>query len=154
MARAITGRGASYDIRPDGEGAYGGPIGNLVGFAMDATRGACAGLLTLLGGVHMTGNLSAQQAVAPPGLEPFAAVVQQFSMHGVSGPAELIGGIVLFLTARRAIARTLGVLVFIGLLFAYSQGYSLADIASYVWSVLSAAAEAANQAAATQGAAI
>ena len=150
MARAITGRGASYDIQPDGERGYGGPIGNIVGFAMDATRGACAGLLTLLGGIHMTGSVNAQQISMPAGLEPFAAMVQQFSMNGFSGPAELIGGIVLFLTARRAIARTLGILAFIGLLFAYSQGYSLVDIASYVWAVLGAAAEAATQAAATQ----
>ena len=150
MARAITGRGASYDIQPDGERAYGGPIGNIVGFVMDATRGACAGLLTLLGGIHMTGSVNAQQISMPAGLEPFAAMVQQFSMNGFSGPAELIGGIVLFLTARRAIARTLGILAFIGLLFAYSQGYSLVDIASYVWAVLGAAAEAATQAAATQ----
>lgn len=150
MARAISGRGGAYDIRPDGEGVYGGPIGNLVGFFMDATRGACAGLLTLLGGIHMTGSATAQPIAAPAGLEPFAAMVQQFSMNGFSGPAELIGGIVLFLTARRAIARTLGLMAFIGLLVAYSQGYSFADIASYIWSVLGAAAEAANQAAVSQ----
>ena len=153
MARAINGRGAAFDVRPAGEPAYGGsiigPITGLVGFLMDMVRGSCAGLLTLLGVLHMTQGAQAAPA-APQGLETIAAIAQQFSMNGFAGPAELIGGLVLFLTARRGIARTLGVLAFIALVAAYAQGITLADIASLAWAQLGVAATALADAAAAQ----
>lgn len=150
MANAINGRGAMYDVRPAGEHAYGGPIRGLIGFATDATRGACSGLLALLGGMHMTGAVSAQQFSAPAGLESLGAMLQQMSMGGIAGPVELIGGLALFLTARRAIARTLGLLAFIAFVVAYAQGYSIADMIAFISTLFTGAAGALEQFAAAQ----
>ena len=146
MANAIRGRGAAYDVQPSGETAYGGPIGGLIGFFMDAMRGACSGLLTLLGGMHMTGTA---QSVMPTGngFESLAGVLQQMSMNGLAGPVEIIGGIVLFLTTRRAIARMLGLLAFIGFAVALANGYSLADMLAFLSTLFSGAAGVLEQAA-------
>lgn len=150
MANAIRGRGAVYDVRPEGEHFYGGPISGLIGFFMDTAKGACAGLLTLLGGTHMMGSVNAQQLAAPVGLESITTLLQQFSMGGFSGPVELLGGIVLFLTARRTIARTLGLLAFIAMVVAYTQGYTLVDLLPLLSSLFTGAAGALDQFAATQ----
>jgi len=150
MARTIHGGGAAFDVRPVGETAYGGPISTLIGFIMDAVRGACAGLLMLLGGAHVMGGIGEKTPAATQGWDAFAAIAQHFSMNGsmngFAGAADLIGGAALFLTARRAVARTIGVLAFIALLAAYAQGYTLADVVSAAWRLLGEAAGAVGEA--------
>ncbi|NNE42407.1 MAG: hypothetical protein HKN14_15980 [Marinicaulis sp.] len=129
MAFSKSTSGKIYDVKPAGEHPYfhGGSIAGLIGFALDAFRGACAGLLGLLGASHTTGAgfVSAPAAGEMPGL---TQVMEQMSVGGLAGPVELLGGLVLFLTTRRTIARTLGLLGFIGLMAAYSNGYSLDEI--------------------------
>ena len=129
MAIANAKRGNIYDVKPAGEHlpSYGGPIAGLIGFVLDSFRGACAGLLALLGASHATGAgfVSAPAAGELPGL---TQVMEQMSVGGLAGPVELIVGFVLFLTTRRIIARTLGLLGFIGLMVAYTKGYSLEEI--------------------------
>ena len=146
MAGAIDARGAYYDTRASDGSGYGGPVASFIGFASDAVRGMCAGLLALLGGMHITGA-AAPAASYDAGFEPLSGLLQQLSVTGFSGPAELIGGVILFLTARRAIARTLGLLAFIAFLLAYANGYSLSDMLTALSSLLAWASGALDQAA-------
>jgi len=148
MAAAITGRGPAFDVRPMEARplGFGGPIGGLAGFCKDTMQGACAGLLSLVGASHIT-------ATAPPipapggGLATLEGVLQNFSAGGLAGPVELIGGIVLFLAARRTIARTLGVLGFIGFIVAYANGYELPEILAALSDILERASGALQSAA-------
>ena len=141
MTSAIRGRGAAFDVSPTDEQAFGigGPLGGIVGFITDATRGACSGLLALMGGAHITGTAS---TITPQGsgLSYLTSILEQFSYSGIAGPVEVLGGIALFLTARRVLARTLGLLLFIGLLAGYANGYSLADMLGILSTALQAAA--------------
>ena len=75
----------------------------------------------------MTGTAS---TIAPQGtgIAYFTSILEQFSYGDFAGPAEMLGGIVLFLTARRTIARTLGLLLFIGVLTGYANGYNLVEM--------------------------
>lgn len=142
MASALRGRGAVYDVRPSGEYAYGGPFGGLIGFVIDALRGGCAGLLALLGGSHITGT--AAPLTAPAGFESLTGLLQNISAGGLTGPVEILGGAALYLTARRTIARTLGLLLFIGFITAYANGYSTAEILTALSKLLSSAAGAVD----------
>ena len=139
MTSAVTGRGAAYDVTPSGEFAYGAPIGGLIGFFVDAVRGACSGLLALLGGTHITGTASTITP-AGAGFDALPQILEQFSAGGLAGPAELLAGIVLFMTARRTIARTLGLLAFIAFTVAYVNGYSLVDMLTALSDFLAAVA--------------
>ena len=118
-----------------------GPFRGLLGFCKDTVQGACAGLLSLLGATHiLTGSNGVAGPVAGP--ESFAAVLERFAAGGLAGPVELIGAVVLFLTARRTIARTLGLLLFIGFIAAYMRGYSVPDILTALSALLEGAAGA------------
>jgi len=138
MATAIKGKGAVYDVKPAGEFAYGGPIGGIIGFITDTVRGSCSGLLALLGGTHITGTASAM--TLPAGTESFVGLMEQLSVGGLTGPVEILGGAALFLTARRAIARTLGLLLFIGFAAAYANGYSVPEMLTALSDLLKRAA--------------
>lgn len=137
MAEVIRGRGAAYDVAPSGEHAG---IGGILGICKDGFQGACSGLLALLGATHMTG--------APEGFAEIHSNVgylddvwQSLSAGGLAGPAELLGGIALFFAARRTIARTAGLLLFIAYITAYVNGYSLSDMLGYASNALAIAAD-------------
>jgi hypothetical protein len=129
MATAIRGTGAAYDVRATGEHrtGFGGPLGSLTGFGVDTARGACSGLLALIGGVHMTGTATSA-AVTGAGWQSITSVAEMLSSGGFAGPAELIGGAALFLTTRRPLARMMGLLAFIAFIAAYANGYSINDM--------------------------
>ena len=137
MASAVRGRGAAYDVRPAGEHPG---IGGLFGFCKDGFQGACAGLLGLLGATHMTGAPSSFGALHSevPWID---AVWSSISAGGLAGPAELLGGVVLFFAARRTIARTLGLLLFVGYLWAYVNGLTAVDMLTGLSELLASAAE-------------
>jgi len=138
MASIVRGGGAAYDVRPSGEHAG---LRGLFGFCKDGFQGACAGLLGLLGATHMTG--------APEGFAELHSNVAwldniwgAFSAGGLAGPVELLGGIALFFAARRPIARVLGLLLFVGFVTAYANGYALSDMLAALANALSLAATA------------
>jgi hypothetical protein len=142
MALAIRGRGAAYDVRPSGESGFGilGPFSGLIGFVKDAVQGSCSGLLSLVGVSHISGA-SGGLATIGSEIESLDGLWQSLSASGVAGPVELFAGIVLFFAARRTIARTLGLLVFIAGVAAYAQGYSATDMLSALsWLLDNAAA--------------
>lgn len=148
MASAVKGRGPAYDVRPvESPPFFGGPIGSITGFCKDGMQGACAGLLSLLGATHIAASPT-PIASTGAGFESLPAILQNFSAGGIAGPVELLGGIVLFLAARRTVARTIGLLGFVGFLWAYANGYELPEMLSFLSDLLgriAGALEASNQ---------
>ncbi len=142
-AGAIRGRGAAYDVRPTGESGSGfaGSFAGLMGFAKDSVQGSCSGLLALLGASHMTG---APGGFATIGSEvgTLGAFWQSLSATGLTGPVELLAGVILFFAARRTIARTLGLVAFVAFIAAYANGYSTSDMLGVLASLLEGAAGA------------
>ncbi len=143
MASAVTGRGAVYDVRPSGENSFSeqGFIAGLVGFVKDAVQGSCSGLLALIGSSHVGGFAGGYTAIGSE-LEGLNNVWQGLASSGMAGPVELFAGIIMFLAARRTIARTLGLVAFIGFLVAYANGFSAADMLSALAALLDGAAGA------------
>ncbi len=131
MALAVRGKGAAYDVRPAGERSFGfvGPFAGLIGFIKDAIQGSCSGLLTLVGVSQLSGA-SGGFATVGSEIESLDGLWQTLSTTGLAGPVELFAGVVLFFAARRTIARTLGLLVFIAGVAAYAQGYTATDMLS------------------------
>ncbi len=141
MASAIRGRGAAYDVQPAGEHGFAGPLSAPIGFIKDALQGSCSGLLALLGATHMTSTPGGFATVGSQ-IEGLDNIWQTLAATGLAGPVELFGGIVLFLAARRTIARTLGLVAFIAFIAAYANGYSLTDMLGGLSTFLEAAAGA------------
>ena len=132
MSMAIRGRGAAFDVRPteSAPGFLSGPLFGASGFCKDTMQGACAGILALLGGTHVTAT-SAPGVIAPGGgFASLGGVLENLAAGGLTGPIELLGGIALFFAARRTIARTLGLLGFIAFIVAYVNGYQLPEMLS------------------------
>ncbi len=157
MATSIRGRGAAYDIRPvEGRPGlfdhfFGGPVGGLIGAVKDACQGACAGLLGLLGASHMSASatpVATSSIAAGEGWASIPAILESMASGGLAGPIELLGGIVLFLAARRTISRTLGLLVFVGFVVALANGYELPEMLSALSDLLTKAAGALERVAA------
>jgi len=148
MALTQFGKNSAYDAaaRP---AAW--PLGGLLGFAKDSIQGACSGLLALLGATHLT-NAPAGFADLHSSVPLLDGVWESISAGGMAGPVEMLGGVALFLAARRAIARTCGLLLFIGFVFAYVQGYTLSDILLALSGAIGDAAGALERAAAAQSA--
>jgi len=140
---AIRGRGAAYDVRPAGESGLGfaGPFAGLMGFAKDSVQGSCSGLLALLGASHMSGAPGGFATISSD-VGTLGAFWQSLSATGLAGPVELLAGIVLFFAARRTIARTLGLLAFVGFIAAYANGYNTSDMLGVLASLLEGAAGA------------
>ncbi len=134
MNKAIRASGARYDVRPAGEhsGFYGGPARSLACMTKDAAQGAGAGFLSLTGAT----SIASGETIAASSVFPSLAA------SGMTGPMQLIGGVVLFLAARRTISRTAGLMAFIAFLAAYANGYTLADMLTIASGVLDQAAGA------------
>ncbi|MEO1137160.1 MAG: hypothetical protein AAFW68_11245 [Pseudomonadota bacterium] len=143
MATAIRGSGGRYDVRPAKEegGLYGGPLTGLFGMGKDACQGACAGFLSLMGATHLTGGQSAFGTVGS-NIDFLDRIWASLSANGLAGPVELLGGVALFLAARRTVSRTIGLLAFVAFVVAYANGYSLADMISILSNLLQGAATA------------
>ena len=138
MATAVRRHGPVFDTRPARENAAGGPVRGVFGFCKDTAQGACAGLLSLLGASHMMGASSAATSLG--GVQSFSGLLERVASGGFAGPVELLGATVLFFTARRTIARTIGLLLFIGFMAAYVNGYSLVEMLNALSELLRGAA--------------
>lgn len=139
MTIAVKGAGARYDVRParaDGS-PYGGPLTGLACMIKDAMQGAGAGFLSLTGATSIA---SGQPMTAAGDLGLLGEVFPSLAASGLTGPLQLVGGVILFLAARRTISRTAGLMGFLAFLAAYANGYSLADMLSVASDVLEGAA--------------
>lgn len=141
MVMAILGNGAAYDVRPTGEhaGFLSGPVNGPIGMVKDAMQGACAGLLSFLGAMHLTG-VERGAGTLRSEIDFLDNIWQSVSVGGLAGPIELLGGAALFFAARRTISRTLGLLLFVGFIAAYANGYSAADMLNALSGLLQGAA--------------
>lgn len=138
MATAVRGRGPVFDASPAAERKAGGPLRGVFGFGRDTAQGACAGLLSLLGASHIMGSSSAAASLG--GVQSMSGLLERVASGGFAGPVELLGATVLFFTARRTIARTIGLLLFIGFMAAYVNGYSMQEMLTVFSDLLRAAA--------------
>ena len=129
MATTYSRRNAVYEGRPvqEFDRHRNRPVRGLAGFLFDCSRGACAGLLTLLGGLHIIQGQAAETLTSAPATS-MAGVLEKFAAGGLTGPIELIAGVALFVTARPGMARLIGLLAFIGFVTAYVQGYNPQEI--------------------------
>lgn len=153
MATAARGRTGYYDARPAGEygGFSGGIVGRFVGSLKDACQGACSGLLGMLGAMHMT-NTGGEIATLSSDIDILDTVWASLSANGLAGPIELIAGLAMFLAARRAMSRMIGLLGFIAFMVAYAQGYTLSDMILALSSLLESASGILQSLPATQSA--
>lgn len=144
MALALKGAGARYDVRPAGEnsGLYGGPLAGLACMIKDCAQGAGAGFLSLTGATSIA---SGEPLTATGDLGMLGAVFPSLAASGLTGPLQLVGGIILFLAARRTISRTAGLMAFVAFLAAYANGFTLVDMLSAASDVLDGAAGALDQ---------
>ncbi len=129
MAASANGRSGFYSTKPDGEfvGFDGGLLRQLIGSAKDACQGACAGFLGMLGALHMSSETSGVSTLSSQ-FSFLNTLWASISANGLAGPIELLGGLALFLAARRVVSRMVGLLGFIAFMAAYAQGYSLSDM--------------------------
>jgi len=137
MASPARGRTGYYDARPAGEygGFNGGPIAGLIGSFKDICQGACSGFLGMIGAMHMTSG-TGEFATLSSEIDFLDTLWGSLVSNGLAGPIELIGGVTLFLAARRAMSRMIGLIGFIAFMVAYAQGYSISDMILAVSSIL------------------
>ena len=148
---AISAAGARYDVRPSGEfkGFYGGPLGGFVATIKDAMQGAGAGFLSLTGAT----TIASGDTMAMAGdLGVLGQLWPALATNGMSGPVQLVAGVLLFLAARRTISRTAVLMLFIACVAGYANGYTLADMLSGASAVLDGAAGALESIPAEQSA--
>ncbi|WDI30938.1 hypothetical protein PUV54_13340 [Hyphococcus flavus] len=154
MARALSASGARYDVRPAGEnrGAYGAPFRGPACIIKDALQGAGAGFLSLTGATSIASGETMMAASSDLGMlgEIFPSLVSS----GLTGPLQLVGGVLLFLAARRTISRTAGLMAFIAFVAAYANGYDIADMLQMASNVLQGAAGALESIPVTENASI
>ncbi|PQA85484.1 hypothetical protein [Hyphococcus luteus] len=141
MTTAIRGAGARYDVRPARANGslYGGPLGALACMVKDCAQGAGAGFLSLTGATSIA---SGQPMTATGDFGLLGAVFPSLASSGLTGPLQLVGGVLLFLAARRTVSRTTGLLAFVAFLAAYANGFTLADMLTAASNALEGAAGA------------
>jgi len=130
----ITGRGSAYDVRPV-EGFGGALFGVLfapLNFIRKIGQGACAGLLTLLGAMHLAKDASLSDpsvaslaAMDGASLEAVVATLMQGNGPGI---IEILGAIALFLNAGRGPARILGLMGFVLIVGAQANGVDQSEL--------------------------
>ncbi|MEX6633954.1 hypothetical protein [Hyphococcus lacteus] len=145
MNHLLRANDARYDVRPEGEyrSNWGGSIGGISASFKDASQGACAGFLSLMGVTHLSGGEGLGAVSSNIGF--LDQIWSSLSVNGMAGPVELMAGVALFLAARRTISRTLGLIAFIGFIAAYANGYDASDMLDLVSRFLKTAAGALEQ---------
>ncbi len=142
MATSASGRTGFFSTKPAGEfvGFDSGLIGQFIGSTKDACQGACAGFLGMLGALHMSSETSGISTLSSQ-FSFLDTLWASISANGLAGPIELLGGLALFLAARRVVSRMIGLLGFIAVMAAYAQGYSVSDMILALSSLLEGASE-------------
>ncbi len=151
MNYALRGAGARYDVKPARETAISGPLAGFAGMSKDVCQGACAGFLALIGATHLTGGESVLGA-SGSNIAFLDQIWSSMAANGLAGPVELLGGIALFLAARRTISRTAGLMIFVAMIAAFANGYTLNDAMALLSNLLQGAAGAIDSIPAAQSA--
>lgn len=104
-------------------------VGGTIGFFKDIIQGMCAGAMMFVG---VLSSIGADLSILPNlPLERFVdnalnnIAIGEFVASPYAGPVEIVIGAALFLTARRGIARTLGLLGVIFYISAVATGVDL-----------------------------
>jgi len=134
----LFGKSASAGYAPAYDGQLTAPsnfIGGLwapLAFLRNAAQGACAGLLTLLGAMHIT------EGVAPDGAGLAAltsldaatlnTITENLLDGGIPGFVEILGAAVLFMNSGRGWAKILGLLGFVAIAAAHANGVDHAEM--------------------------
>ncbi|MGF1545526.1 MAG: hypothetical protein ACFB00_13705 [Parvularculaceae bacterium] len=144
---------AGYNVRGD---AYGGGLGrgarrlsSPLSFLRCTAQGACAGLLGVIGGMHLTGALPEQlrsiESIAALDVGGFGALGGSVLGAGLPGVIELVGAAALFLSAGRGLGRILGLMGFAAFIALQAQGVETGDIAERVRELAEVALGAAQR---------
>ena len=130
---ALFARANTYNPPAGGSQYYGAAsqsLGNVIGSIKDACQGACAGFLSMIGATHLTTEASLFGEIGSD-VDFLDRIWNSIAVNGMAGPVELLAGFVMFFAARRTVSRTIGLLVFIGFIAAYSNGYSAAEVLTF-----------------------
>lgn len=131
--------GPAYDVRPASPERIARGYGAVrrmglfapFGFIKDITQGACAGLLTLLGALHLTEGVTVETAGLASIANFDAATLDMFTQKmlagGAPGAIEIVGAAALFLNAGKGWARVIGLMGFIAAAVAYANGVDQAE---------------------------
>ncbi|MEX0644065.1 MAG: hypothetical protein WD076_02060 [Parvularculaceae bacterium] len=145
VANAIKESGPRFDVRavesaPSAKRT--GPAALLfapLGFIRNIAQGACAGLLTLLGAMHFIEGRSFSETTTAPLLAvetgSLQSIAQNLLAGGGPGVVEIIGAVVLFLSAGHGAGRMIGLLGFLALAIAHANGASQAEFTAYLTSL-------------------
>ena len=132
---ATAGYAPAYDVKPASPSMFSGGLWAPIAFVKNAAQGACAGLLTFLGAMHMTVGFDAEHAngdalAALTNIDAATlnSVAENLLDGGIPGVIEIIAAAVLFLNAGRGWAKVLGLLGFIAIAFAHANGVSHAEM--------------------------
>lgn len=140
--RAIAGNGPAFDVQPANPSAFSQTLAPF-NFIREMAQGACAGLLSLLGVMHLTDaaapNPEALAALTTLDAANLSAITENLMDGGIPGIVEIIGAAVLFMNAGRGWAKILGLMGFVAILTAHANGVAHADILERVSELLDAA---------------
>ncbi len=144
--RAGLAHAGAYEAPPRGAGrALRGPLA----FVKNAAQGACSGLLTLLGALHLSEGVTPDSAgfAALTNLDAATLdrVVVNFLDGGVPGAIEIIGAGALFMNAGRGWARVLGLAGFVALALAHANGVDHAELVERLSELYEAARSAVHR---------
>ncbi|MEL7491241.1 MAG: hypothetical protein AAGJ73_11030 [Pseudomonadota bacterium] len=120
-----------YDVRPAQPSTLQGLLAPF-NFIRNAAQGACAGLLTLLGAMHLTQGVEADSAGLASLTSIDAAslntIVENMLDGGIPGMVEIIGAAVLFMNSGRGWAKILGLMGFVAIAAAHANGVTHAEL--------------------------
>lgn len=129
---------------------------NLFNYGRAILQGACAGLLTLIGTLHLTEAWPLEQRsidgisqLDGTGIE---GLVEASLAGGVPGMVEVFGAIILFLSAGRGSGRLIGLLGFIAILVGHANGVTHDDLFQHAGELLEFVQNTAQKIQATQNA--
>ncbi len=140
----------AYAVGKSSGFAFGGPFG----FLKNTLQGAAAGLLGLLGSIHLTGALPEDQR----SIEDFSnldaasveGVAQALFASGAPGVLEIMGAVALFLNAGRGAGRMIGLVAFVAVAVFYANGMDAADFLERITELADYAQSFAQRAQAAQ----
>ena len=129
---ATAGLGPAFDVQPAQPLNFLATIFAPFSFIKNAGQGACAGLLSFLGAMHLTDGITPDGAglavLTNIDASTFESLAENLLSGSLPGAIEIIGAAVLFLNAGRGWAKTLGLLGFIAIAFAHANDASHAEV--------------------------
>ena len=123
--------GPAYDVRPVARQNFSGGLWAPAKFVKNMAQGACAGLLTLLGAIHLTEGVQVQgegfASLTTLDSASIDALVEKLLAGGGPGVIEIIGAAALFMNAGRGWAKIWGLLGFVAIAVAHANGVDHAE---------------------------